>query len=82
MVLGEALGIHARANLDDIISSVTTGKHFVSIERVLQKLRMDTMRVKLSKCQFVKPSIKFLGHVVSHLESIENYPAPGNQKQV
>ena len=92
LVLGEALGVHALAYFDDIIiSSPTISEHLTSIEKVLMKFRLANMRVKLTKCEFIKPEIKFLGHLVTpegirmhpgHLDSIKNYPTPTNTDQV
>ena len=91
-VLGEAMGIHALAYIDDIIiASTTLEKHFKSLEVVLQKLRRASLRVKLVKCEFLKKEIGFLGHQIgpdgvklhpSHLASIKNYPSPRDQKGV
>jgi transposase InsO family protein len=89
LVLGEAMGIHALAYIDDIIiASPTLEKHFQSLEVVFKKLRAASLRVKLTKCEFVKTHINFLGHQIgpdgvqlhpSHLEAIRKYVAPTNQ---
>jgi hypothetical protein len=54
LVLGEALGVHAIACLDNmIILSPTLDEHFKSIEAVLRRLRFTTKHVKLVKSEFV-----------------------------
>jgi len=52
--------------LDDIlIFSPNEDQHLIDVERVLSKLREHRLFAKLPKCEFFKPTIGFLGHVVS-----------------
>ncbi len=59
------LGKHVFSYLDDII---VTGKnpetHLASLELVFQRLQATGLKVKLTKCQFLRSKINFLGHTV------------------
>ena len=58
---------------------------------MLQKLREKDLPVKLSKCEFHKHSISFLGYVVSNqglesdpkkVQSVKEWPTPKNVRDV
>jgi len=52
--------------LDDIlVFSENEEQHTAHLELVLQKLRDNKLYAKLSKCEFFKSKVGFLGHVVS-----------------
>ncbi|XP_052464763.1 uncharacterized protein LOC128021529 [Carassius gibelio] len=52
--------------LDDvIIFSTTVEQHLQRLELVLSRLRQQNLKVKLSKCCFFCPKVRYLGHVVS-----------------
>ena len=64
--LREYLDIFVLAYLDDILIFSTDYKQHVQYVRmVLQKLREKDLSVKLSKYEFYKYSIGFLGYIVS-----------------
>ena len=74
-----------------IIFSKSIQSHFRTLELVLTRLQQAGMKIKISKCQFLKKSLEFLGHVVTSegikmqegkIESIKRYPAPQNVKGV
>ena len=61
--------------LDDIIIfSKDFDSHLNRMEEVLERLQEANMRVKLSKCELFRNSVKYLGHVVSS-EGIRQDPA-------
>ena len=72
--------------LDDIlIYSKNFDKHLQHLKKVLQILRDNKLYGKLSKCEFLKPTIEFLGHVVTEhgiqvdpkkTKAIDNWPIP------
>ena len=75
MVLGDTLGVHALAYMDDlVIATQTEEEHFQVLEEVLAKLEVANMRLKLRKCRFFQKEIQFLGQKVS-AEGIEVLPA-------
>jgi hypothetical protein len=51
--------------IDDIlVFSKTHEEHAKHLRQVMQILQNQDFRVKLSKCEFAKSEVKFLGHVV------------------
>ena len=77
--------------VDLLVPSSTFAEHLQHLNTVLQKLTNVGFTVNANKCQFCKPQVKFLGHVVSdrtvrpdkdRIEAILRYPAPNNQRQL
>ena len=74
--------------LDDIlIFSRTWEDHLRDVGAVLERLRSSQLYAKMSKCEFGKESVEFLGHVVSNegvsvdakkVEAIKQWPVPTN----
>ena len=65
-VLAGALYKHCMCYLDDIvIYSSTFQEHLKHLEDVFQRLENAGMKLKMSKCEFLREQIQFLGHVVS-----------------
>ncbi|MGQ3144897.1 reverse transcriptase family protein, partial [Rhizobium oryzihabitans] len=72
--------------IDDIlIMSKSVPEHFNHLRRVLELLRKHQFKAKLSKCEFLKTALKFLGHIVSDqgiavdpdkVKSITSWPVP------
>ncbi len=51
--------------LDDIIiASKDVHSHMETLRQVLERLKKVGLKIKMTKCEFLKPRIKFLGHVV------------------
>ncbi|KAK6179270.1 hypothetical protein SNE40_011672 [Patella caerulea] len=78
--------------LDDIlISAPTTEQHLDRVEMVLQRLEKFGVRLKLSKCVFMQPSVNYLGYKVDSngihplsekVEAINNAPVPTNVSEL
>lgn len=78
--------------VDDIlVHSATFAEHINHLNKVLCKLTTAGFTINAAKCQFCKPEIKFLGHVISdqtvkpdrdRTEAILRYPVPKTQKQL
>ena len=52
--------------LDDIlVYSKNTEEHLQHLEQVFQILRKHQLYAKITKCDFLKKQVEFLGHVVS-----------------
>ena len=79
--------------LDDIlVYSKTEADHVKHLELVLTKLREHKLFAKMSKCDFARKSIKFLGYVVTEegitmdpakVKAIVEWPSPlRNQREV
>ena len=72
--------------LDDIIIfSKNPDDHITRLEGVFEKLAKAGLKLKPSKCEFFKSSLKYLGHIVSEdgiatdphkIEAIRNWPTP------
>jgi transposase InsO family protein len=78
--------------LDDIlIYSKSEAEHLEHIRLVLQTLREHKLYAKLSKCEFGKPTLLFLGHIIGEdgismdpdkLKAIQDWPPPRNVTQL
>ena len=74
--------------LDDIlISGETEAAHLQSLGEVLKRLARAGLRVKKHKCEFMVPSVTYLGHIIDaqglhplpdKVEAIQQAPAPRN----
>ena len=72
--------------LDDIIIfSKNPDDHITRLEGVFEKLAKAGLKLKPSKCEFFKSSLKYLGHIVSKdgiatdprkIEAFRNWPTP------
>ena len=80
------------AYIDDIlIFSQTLDEHHDHVKKVLKRLFDAGLQIDIKKCEFHVTSVKFLGLIIttegikmdpSKLESIQNWPAPGNTKDI
>ena len=78
--------------LDDIIVfSETPEEHIEHLKKVFLRLRQAGMKIKESKCAFMKATIAYLGHIIStqgvhpmadKLQAIKQMPAPRNVKEI
>ena len=74
-----------------VISGKNDRKHLDHLDEVLTRLESTGSRLKLSKCQFMQPTVKYLGYridaqglhaIEKKVELIRNAPAPENQQQL
>jgi transposase InsO family protein len=92
LVLSGFLGHFCMIYIDDIIIySETAEQHLQHIEQILEKLDEAGLRIKLSKCQIFRTSIKYLGYRVSQdglmveptkLIAIDKFPKPKDVKGI
>ena len=78
--------------LDDIlIYSRTLEEHERHLRAVLQRLQSQQLYAKLSKCQFMRQEVEFLGHYVGRagvrmvegkVAAVQRWPTPQCQKEV
>ena len=85
-VLQPFLGKFCAVFIDDVlVYSKNEAEHEQHLRLVLQRLQDNNLYCKLSKCEFAKPEVKYLGHVVSQqgispdpdkLAAIKDWPVP------
>ena len=78
--------------LDDIIIfSSSFADHLNRLTSVLQRLRQAGLKIKPSKCQFMRPQVTYLVHIISaqgvspdpsKLQAVADYPPPTDAKQL
>lgn len=78
--------------LDDLlVFSSTLSEHLVRLETVLKRLRETGLKVKVEKCHFLQPEVRFLGHQVSaegvgtdpdKISAIRNWPVPSTAREL
>ena len=78
--------------VDDIlISEKDDQEHLSNLSEVLTRLESAGLRLKLSKCQFMQPTVEYLGYridaqglhaIEKKVEAIRRAPAPENQQQL
>lgn len=78
--------------IDDVlVYSQSLDEHLEHLRLVIQKIQDAGLKLKPSKCQFVREEVEYLGHVLTPeglktntrlVESVTNYPRPQNSKEV
>ena len=78
--------------LDDvIIFSSTFEEHLERLDAVFSRLKQHNLKLKPSKCEFLKSEVTYLGHVVSEAgirtdpektRAVKDWPVPRNIKEV
>ena len=91
-VFQEHIGKFVLVYLDDIlVMSRSPQEHAKHLRIVLGLLRQHQLRVKLKKCEFNKPELSFLGHIVgkdgiavgpAKVAVIEKWPLPRTLKEL
>ena len=63
--MGEYIDDFVLMYLDDIlVFSPTEHEHENHLRLVFQRLRVHKLQAKLKKCEFGKPCVKYLGHIM------------------
>ncbi len=85
-IFGDMLGNSVYIYLDDIIiASKDMSSHMDTLQKVLKRLQEVGLKLKITKCEFLKPRIKFLGHEVDEegihtvddkITAVANFPQP------
>lgn len=85
-------GIECLVYLDDIVvHGRTFEEHNKRLEHVLERLRANNLKVKISKCQFLRDEILFLGHKITKngilpdpgkIQAVLEFPPPTSVKKL
>ncbi len=78
--------------IDDIlIYSRTLEEHLSHLRLVLERIQNAGLKLKISKCAFVRQEVEYLGHILTPdglktnpklAQSVEDFPIPKNVKEV
>lgn len=78
--------------IDDIlVFSATLTEHVLLLRAVFQRLEQYSLKVKLKKCAFAQPQLRYLGHVISaegvhtdprNIEKVQNWSSPSSVKEL
>ncbi len=77
--------------LDDLIIVSKVESHFHKLDLVFNRLKEAGLKAKLTKCDFLKLRIQFLGHVVdgdsihtvdSKINAVKHFPTPQTVENV
>jgi hypothetical protein len=78
--------------LDDIIVfSSSFQEHLGDLKQVFEKLQNHNLQIQLDKCEFIKPELQFLGHLIKpdgihpnpfKIEAIKQFPLPKTEKEI
>lgn len=80
------------AYLDDIVVfGSTLEEHNRNIVTILERLRVTGLKLQPDKCEFLRPELEFLGHVITEegvkpnsnkISAVMDFKQPRNQKEV
>ena len=80
------------AYIDDIVvAGQSKEEHLELLRTVFTRLKQANIRAKLSKCEFLKTEVTYLGYRIDrqgihpteeHIEALRNMPAPSNKKEL
>lgn len=74
---------------DILVYSKNKEEHIEHLKVVFEILRSNKLFMKLNKCEFASPQIKYFGHIISHvgvgtdyqkIKAMIEWPTPGNIK--
>jgi hypothetical protein len=92
VVLADLLWKECFAYIDDILVSTRDFRgHLKTLQEVFNRIRKAGLRLKAKKCQFLKTSVSYLGHLVTRegiqpdpakTDKVVNYPLPTNVNEV
>lgn len=78
--------------VDDIlVATETIEEHLQIIKRLFETLSDNYVKLQLSKCQFLKTKIEYLGYDIAynqitpserHIQAVQEYPVPHDKKSL
>lgn len=91
-ILQELIGRCCFVYIDDIVVYLANvQEHFGHLRQLFTKLEASGFTLNLKKCNLIRKSLSFLGHVISEggvktepskVEAVHNFPTPKNVKEV
>ena len=91
-VLRGHVGVIYFVYLDDIIIyGRTLEEHNQNLSLLLQRLKEHGMMLQPDKCEYLRPELEYLGHIITSdgvkpndnkIEAIRSFPAPKNAKEI
>lgn len=92
VILAGLLGKVCHVYLDDImVYSSSFEDHLTDLRNVFRRIQAAGLKLKPSKCQFLRPEVKYLGHIVSaegvrpdpgKVECVRDFPEPKTKTEV
>ena len=78
--------------IDDVlVFSRTMEKHLDHLQQVLERVKKAGLKLKPSKCHFLRQSVEYLGHIITpqglkpnprQVSAVQDFPTPGSVTQV
>ena len=66
VVLARLKGSHCLVYLDDIIIlGMTFKQHLLNLNSVFERICESGLKIKISKCSFLRSEVHYLGHIIS-----------------
>jgi len=86
------IGNNCFVYIDDIIVyGKTIEEHNKNLRILFERLRQVGLKLQPDKCEYLRPELEYLGHVISEhgikpnpnrTEKVKNYPVPKNPKEI
>ena len=80
------IGKNCFVYLDDIVVYGSTIKeHNNNLKTLFERLRTTGLKLQPDKCEFIRPELEYLGHIISadgvkpnpsKIEAVKNFPVP------
>jgi len=74
-----------------IVYGKTIKDHNKNLRILFERLRQVGLKLQLDKCEYLRPELEYLGHIISEhgnkpnpnrTEKVKNYPVPKNPKEI
>ena len=91
IILKGIKGVYVINYFDILVYSEDFKSHLLHLKEMFRRLRHANLRLNLSKCEFVKTSVEYFGHVIDgnglrpspqKVNAIQNAPPPKNVRGV